>query len=99
MHFVNNRGLRLTEQSVRNMLKKYAKQAHISQHITPHLFRHSVATYLLEEGVDIVYIQQILGHSSLNTTRIYLHVSLQKQLEIIRDKHPRNSMQINPHHS
>ena len=97
--FVNNRGLRFTEQSVRNMLKKYAKQAHISQHITPHLFRHSVATYLLEEGVDIVYIQQILGHSSLNTTRIYLHVSLQKQLEIIRDKHPRNSMQINPHHS
>lgn len=92
--FINNRGLRFTEQSVRNMIEKHTKQAHIPQHITPHMFRHSVATYLLEEGVDIVYIQQILGHSSLKTTQIYLHVSSQMQLAIIRNKHPRNKIQI-----
>ena len=92
--FINNCGRRFSEQSVRNMLKKHAKEANIPQHITPHMFRHSVATYLLEEGVDIVYIQHILGHRSLSTTQIYLHVSLQKQLEIIRDKHPRNKIHI-----
>ena len=92
--FINNFGRRFSEQSVRNMLEKHAKEANIPQHITPHMFRHSVATYLLEEGVDIVYIQHILGHSSLSTTQIYLHVSLQKQLEIIREKHPRNNIHI-----
>lgn len=92
--FVNRLGKRFSEQSIRNMIRKYSQQAGISIHITPHMFRHSVATYLLEEGVDIVYIQKILGHSSIKTTQIYLHVASKKQMEILREYHPRNRMEI-----
>lgn len=68
--FVNNIGNRLSEQSVREMIKKYCRIADIQQHITPHMFRHSFATLLLEENVDIRYIQTMLGHSSINVTEI-----------------------------
>lgn len=94
LFFVNQRGTRFAEQSVRNMLRKYVRLAGIGTHITPHMFRHSVATYLLEEGVDIAYIQKILGHSSIKTTQIYLHIASKKQLEILRERHPRNKMKI-----
>lgn len=92
--FVNNRGCRYTEQSIRLMLKKYTKLAGIERNITPHMFRHSFATYLIEEGVDISCVQQILGHSSIKTTQIYIHVAAKKQAEILRDLHPRNRMNI-----
>ena len=93
--FVNSRGCRYTEQSIRLMLKKYTKLAGIDRNITPHMFRHSFATYLIEEGVDISCVQEILGHSSIKTTRIYVHVSSKKQAEILRSMHPRNRMNIN----
>lgn len=92
--FVNQQGKRFSEQSIRRMLRKYSPQAGVSVHITPHMFRHSVATYLLEEGVDIMYIQKILGHSSIKTTQIYLHIASKKQMEILRERHPRNRMRI-----
>ena len=92
--FVNQQGKRFSEQSIRRMIRKYSCQAGISVHITPHMFRHSVATYLLEEGVDIMYIQKLLGHSSIKTTQIYLHIASKKQMEILRERHPRNRMQI-----
>ena len=92
--FVNRRGKRFSEQSIRRMIRKYSKQAGISLPVTPHMFRHSVATYLLEEGVDIMYIQKILGHSSIKTTQIYLHIASKKQLEILKERHPRNQMRI-----
>ena len=92
--FVNNRGNRYTEQSIRLMLKKYTKQAGIERNITPHMFRHSFATYLIEEGVDVSCVQQILGHSSIKTTEIYTNVSTSKQNSILTAKHPRNSMHI-----
>ncbi len=56
--------------------------------------RHSVATYLLEEGVDIIYIQKILGRSFIKTTQIYLHIVSKKQMEILKKLHPRNRMKI-----
>ena len=93
--FVNNRGNRYTEQSIRLMVKKYTRECGISQNITPHMFRHSFATYLIEEGVDISCVQEILGHSSIKTTRIYVHVSSKRQAEILRSMHPRNRMRIN----
>lgn len=77
------------------MLKNLEKQTNSDIHITPHMFRHSVATMLLEEDVDIIYIQKILGHSSITTTQIYTHVTSSKQREIIRTKHPRNKMHMN----
>ena len=92
--FVNNRGGRFTEQSIRLMLKKYTKAAGIRRNITPHMFRHSFATYLIEEGVDVSCIQQILGHSSIKTTQIYIHIAARKQAEILRRYHPRNAMKI-----
>lgn len=93
--FLNQRKDRLSEQSVRNMIGKYARQAGIQQHITPHMFRHSFATLLLESDVDIRYIQKLLGHSSITTTEIYTQVSLRKQQEILCTKHPRNGMEVN----
>lgn len=92
--FVNNRGRRYTEQSIRIMLRKYSLGAGIERKITPHMFRHSVATFLIEEEVDISCVQRILGHSSIKTTQIYIHVAAKRQAEILRDKHPRNKMKI-----
>lgn len=88
--FINNWGTRYSEQSVRNMIRKYTVLAGCSLHITPHMFRHSFATLLLEEDVDIRYIQNLLGHSSVTTTQIYTHISANKQRKILADKHPRN---------
>lgn len=92
--FVNNRESRYTEQSIRLMLKKYTKQAGIERNITPHMFRHSFATYLIEEGVDVSCVQQILGHSSIKTTQIYIHIAAKKQAEILKEMHPQNNMKI-----
>jgi integrase/recombinase XerD len=90
--FVNRMCHRLSEQSVRYMIRNYARIAGINQRITPHMFRHTFATLLLEEDVDIRYIQKMLGHSSINTTEIYTHVAMQKQREILVKKHPRNKL-------
>lgn len=92
--FVNRLGNHLSDQSVRNMINTYATRAGIEQHITPHMFRHSFATLLLEEDVDIRYIQQLLGHSSITTTQIYTHVTSKKQRDILATKHPRNKITI-----
>lgn len=93
--FVNRLHQKLSDQSVRLMISKYVKLADIPQHITPHMFRHSFATLLLEQDVDIRYIQRILGHSSISTTEIYTHVTNMKQKEILFHKHPRNLMEVN----
>ncbi|MDD3363209.1 MAG: tyrosine-type recombinase/integrase [Hespellia sp.] len=92
--FVNKRGSRFTEQSIRAMVKKYTCLAGIERHITPHMFRHSFATYLIEEGVDVSCVQQILGHSSIKTTQIYIHIAVAVQTKILKEFHPRKKMRI-----
>ena len=92
--FINRFNKKLSEQSVRFMIKKYQELCNIQKHITPHMFRHSFATLLLEEGVDIRYIQQLLGHSSISTTQIYTKVSLKQQKKILNTKHPRRSFEL-----
>ncbi len=93
--FVNRLRHKLSDQSVRFMINHYTDLAGITQHITPHMFRHSFATLLLEQDVDIRYIQRMLGHSSISTTEIYTHVSNAKQKDILVHKHPRNLMEVN----
>ena len=92
--FVNQSGKALSDQSVRRMINKYTSLASIDQHITPHMFRHTFATSLLEADVDIRYIQEMLGHSSINITEIYTHVTVAKQRNILATKHPRKDFHI-----
>ena len=90
--FVNRLRRPLSDQSARSIVDKYSKLAGVETHITPHMFRHSFATLMLEEGVDIRYIQRLLGHSSIVTTQIYTHVASKKQRDILSEKHPRNKI-------
>ena len=92
--FANQKGRPFSDQSVRRMLNHYTELASIEQHITPHMWRHTFATALLEADVDIRYIQTMLGHSSIHTTEIYTHVSLSKQKDILSNKHPRNTFSM-----
>ncbi len=89
--FVNRKGTRLSEQSVRFLVRKYTKLSGLERKITPHAFRHTFATLLLEEDVDIKYIQHLLGHSSIMTTQIYTHVNAEKQRQIL-ERHPRKKI-------
>lgn len=92
--FVNQSGRPLSDQAVRRMINKYSSLAAIELHITPHMFRHTFATSLLEADVDIRYIQEMLGHSSINITEIYTHVAMSKQRDILTTKHPRKDFHI-----
>jgi integrase/recombinase XerD len=86
--FTNRFGRRLSEQSIRMALKRHARAANLEA-ITPHVFRHTVATMLLEQGVDLRFIQAFLGHSSIVTTTIYAHVNDKSQRAVLTDRHPR----------
>jgi len=92
--FTNQNNASLSDQSVRRMINKYCSMAAIELHITPHMFRHTFATSLLEADVDIRYIQEMLGHSSINITEIYTHVAMAKQRDILATKHPRRNFKI-----
>jgi len=92
--FANTSGLPLSDQSVRRMIRKYSSLASIDMRITPHMFRHTFATSLLEADVDIRYIQEMLGHSSINVTEIYTHVALSKQIDILSTKQPRKGFRV-----
>lgn len=88
--FLNVRGHRLTRQMVFIMLKALAEQAGIKRTISPHTLRHSFATHLLEGGANLRAIQQMLGHESIATTEIYLHLDRSHLREEILSHHPRN---------
>ena len=92
--FANQNGKPLSDQAVRRMINKYSSLAAIEMHITPHMFRHTFATCLLEADVDIRYIQEMLGHSSINITEIYTHVAVAKQRDILLSKHPRKDFNV-----
>lgn len=91
---VNRFNKKLSDQSIRNLVKNVARNAGLSKRITPHIFRHSFATLLLEKDVDIKYIQSLLGHSSINTTQIYTHVNRKRQRQILNAKHPRKDFSM-----
>ena len=87
--FLNRCDRRLSEQSIRSLLHRYAQQAGLGK-VTPHMIRHTVATLLLGRGADLRNIQILLGHSSITTTTIYTHVNDSRQREVLTALHPRN---------
>ncbi len=92
--FANQSGQQLSDQSVRRMINKYTSLVAIDLHITPHMFRHTFATSLLDADVDIRYIQEMLGHSSVNITEIYAHAAASNQQDILTQKHPRKNFRL-----
>ncbi len=90
MVFLNRSGRGLSRQYIWKMIKKYALKCGLSQNISPHTFRHSFATHLLEGGADLRTVQMLLGHASINATEIYTHVQPRRLLQIHKKYHPRN---------
>ena len=87
--FVNAAGQRLTPRSVQRMVKRWTIAGGVHAAATPHALRHSFATHLLDEGVDLRAIQELLGHASLSSTQIYTKVSLDHLMKVYDDAHPR----------
>ncbi len=85
--FLNNKGNPLSRQGFNFILKKYAANVGITE-ISPHIFRHSIATHMLNNGGDLRMIQMLLGHANISTTEVYTHVSKQKILEDYNEFHP-----------
>ena len=87
--FLNRRGKRLTRNMIFIIVKQLAEEAGIQKNISPHTFRHSFATHLIEGGADLRAVQEMLGHESITTTEIYLHLDRDYLKEVHRTFHPR----------
>ena len=92
--FVNASGERLSTQGIANIISQFRKDAGIERHITPHMLRHTVATLLLRNGVDIRVVQEFLGHASIATTQRYTHVTKDHLIEVLRKRHPSLSLRV-----
>ena len=87
--FLNRRGKQLTRAMIFTIIKQLAVKIDLSKNISPHTFRHSFATHLLENGADLRAIQQMLGHESITTTEIYMHLDRSHLAEVVNKYHPR----------
>jgi integrase/recombinase XerD len=90
--FLNSSGERLSTQGIANIIAQFRKDAGIERHITPHMLRHTVATLLLRNGVDIRIVQEFLGHASIATTQRYTHVTKEHLVRVLRERHPSLAM-------
>ncbi|MDT0644309.1 site-specific tyrosine recombinase XerD [Zunongwangia sp. F363] len=87
--FLNRRGKKLTRAMIFTIVKQLSQKAGIRKKISPHTFRHSFATHLLENGADLRAIQQMLGHESITTTEVYMHVDRSHLRQVMEEFHPR----------
>ncbi len=87
--FLNRYGNRLSDRSVRRMIDKYVNEMALNKNISPHSFRHTFATHLLNGGADLRVVQELLGHTNISTTQIYTHVTKEKLQSIYKEFHPR----------
>jgi integrase/recombinase XerD len=88
--FLNKRGKRLTRITVFTVIKELAKKIGLNKTISPHTFRHSFATHLIEGGADLRAVQEMLGHESITTTEIYTHLDRDYLRQVITEFHPRS---------
>lgn len=92
--FLNRDGNRLSEQSVRRIINRYTDLSNQPSHYTPHMFRHSFATYLWDACGDVYEVKEILGHSSIKTTERYVHASFERQKKVLSTMHPRATLKF-----
>lgn len=88
--FLNRRGRQLTRAMIFTIIKQLAKKTNLTKNISPHTFRHSFATHLLQNGADLRAIQQMLGHESITTTEVYVHLDRSHLAQVLNRYHPRN---------
>lgn len=87
--FINKTGYRLQNKTIRNVINETVESIELPKKVTPHVFRHSFATRLIENGADLRVVQELLGHASISNTQIYTHVSTQHMKEVYNEAHPR----------
>lgn len=92
--FLNRRGKQLTRAMIYTIIKRLAEKIGLKKNIGPHTFRHSFATHLLENGADLRAIQQMLGHESITTTEVYMHVDRKHLTEVVKQYHPRKQTYV-----
>lgn len=86
--FINNTGYRLQTRTIRNTINEVVERIQLPKHVTPHMFRHSFATRLIEYGADLRVVQELLGHASISNTQIYTHISTQHLKDAYNSAHP-----------